>query len=149
MSQFDDDDEDFDTDNINVVRKAQRAADKRVKELEKELASFRTDARKNALKGAIEAKGLNPKIAAFVPQDIEPSAVEEWLEEYGEVFAPAGVTAPPSDTPPVEIPSGARVFADVTSAGEPPNGDEGQMMALIQGARTKEDLDKILFGSNY
>jgi hypothetical protein len=145
MSQFDDDDDDFDNDNINVVRKAQRSAEKRVKELEKELSSFRADARKSTLRSAIEAKGLNPKIAAFVPQDIDPTAVGEWLDEYGEVFAPAGATAPPSDDEPdTPIPDGAARFAEVTSSGAPPSGDEGQMMALIQGAKTPEDLNKIL-----
>jgi hypothetical protein len=61
------------------------------------------------------------------------------------VFAPAGATAALSDAQPdTPIPDGAATFAEVTSAGAPPNGDEGQLMALIQGAKTPEDLNRIL-----
>lgn len=151
MSQFDDDDdfEDGVDGSINSIRKALRAAEKRAKALETELSSFRSESRKRALQGAIEAKGLNPKIAAFVPADLAADDVATWLDEYGDVFAPAGATAPPSpsDEPTgVVPPEGANIFSEVASSGAAPTGDEGQMLALIRGAKTKAELDTLIFG---
>lgn len=148
MSQFDDDDDFDDNDNINVVRKADRAKAKRISELEKELSSFRTSARKQALQGAIEAKGLNPKIAAFVPADLSPDEVGDWLTEYGDVFAPSGA-APVVDDAPQELPTGitpegAAAFSEVANSGAAPTGDEGQLLARIKAAKTPEELNQIL-----
>lgn len=148
MSQFDDDD-DFDGEDgsINSIRKALRAAEKRNKQLESELSSFRTESRKRALQGAIEAKGLNPKIAAFVPSDLSADDVATWLDEYGDVFAPAN-SAPPADEPQAPpIPEGADVFSEVASTGAAPTGDEGQLLARITGAKTKAELDTLIFGT--
>lgn len=149
MSQYDDD-EDFDLDNGTMadLRKALRAAEKRNKAFETELSGFRNDSRKRELSGAIESRGLNPKIAAFVPSDLSASDLGTWLDEYGDVFAPAGVTATDTavEQPVIEAPTGARVFSEVASSGTAPSGDEGQLMALIQGAKTKEELDKLIFG---
>lgn len=143
MPQFDDDDEDFTGENISEARKAERSANKRIKALEAELAGFRTESRTRALQGAIEAKGLNPKIAAFVPADVDTSAIGAWIEEYGDVFAPQGAPVPPVAPPPI-VPDGADTFSEVAASGAAPTGDEGQLMALISGAKTPEELNKIL-----
>jgi hypothetical protein len=149
MSQFDDDD-DFESgsDSISEVRKAKRADEKRIKELEKELSGFRTDARKRTLSEAIKDKGLNPKIAAFVPSDVDVAGIEEWLTEYGDVFAPAG-TAPPAVLGDGQVngslaPDGADTFNQVANSGTAPLGDEGQLMARIAAAQTAEELNVIL-----
>lgn len=148
MSQYDDDDDfDLDSGTIADIRKALRAAEKRSKALESELQGFRTDSRKRELSGAIESRGLNPKIAAFIPEGIEPSGIGAWLDEYGDVFAPQGAApAVVDEAPAIEAPTGARTFSEVASSGTAPNGDEGQLMALIQGASTKEELNKLIFG---
>lgn len=142
MSQFDDDDDfdDNDGDNINAIRKAERAQAKRVKELEKELSSFRAESRKRALQSAIEAKGLNPKIAGLVPADAD---VEVWLEEYGDIFG-AAPTSTSEEPPAPVVPAGADAFSEIASGGVPPTGDEGQLMARIQAAKTPEELNQIL-----
>lgn len=149
MSQFDDDDdfEDGVDGSINSIRKALRAAEKRAKTLEAELSSFRAESRKRALQGAIEAKGLNPKIAAFVPADLAADDVATWLDEYGDVFAPTGAAAAVQEPQAVEVPDGASTFSEVASTGAAPTGDEGQLMARITGARTKDELDTIIFGA--
>lgn len=148
MSQYDDDD-DFDDDidgGITAVRKALRAAEKRAKALEQELSTYRTESRQRAMQAAIEAKGLNPKIAAFVPADVTTEQIGSWLDEYAEVFAPQG-TAPQSQEPTPEpiIPDGADIFAQA-STGPAPTGDESELLALIKGATSKADLDRLIFG---
>ena len=146
MSQYDDDD-DFDTDGsaIGDIRKALRSAEKRNKALEQELTSFRQESRKRELAASIEARGLNPKIAGLIPQDADPAA---WIEEFGELFSapPAAQDAQADEPPAIPAPEGASTFSEVATTGATPIGDEGQLMALITGAKTKADLDRLIFG---
>lgn len=147
----DDDDDDFGgpTDDFNTLRKADRAKAKRIKELEAELNTYRVEGRKRALAGAIESKGLNPKIAALVPADLGPDEISDWLDEFGDIFAPpSAATAESGEPEPTSTPApdGADVFSRVASTGSAPVGDEGQLMALIKGAASKEELDRLIFG---
>jgi hypothetical protein len=98
-----DDDDDFDgteseqpssNDVVSKLRKAERTASKRVKELEAELESLRKFQRDATVSKVLSEKGVNPKIAAFIPKDLEttPEAVSSWLEEYGDVFGVAKTT---------------------------------------------------------
>lgn len=75
-------------DAIKQIRRAERAKDKRVKELEAELSSLRKFQRDATVSQVLSEKGVNPKIAAFIPADLETSAdaISSWLEQYGEVF---------------------------------------------------------------
>jgi hypothetical protein len=103
MGQFDADyDEDDDqverdgnsTSAMKQLRAADRAKAKRIAELEEQLNGLSASTRERSVKDALNSRGLNPKIAAFVPKDIEPTdeAVGKWLDEYGDVFgaAPTG-----------------------------------------------------------
>jgi hypothetical protein len=144
MSQYDDDDEDFEGGNtISDIRKALRAAEKRNKTLEQELTTFRAESRKRELAASIESRGLNPKIAGLIPQDADPAA---WIEEFGELFAAPAPAAPADDDQQVAPPEGASTFSEVANTGQAPVGDEGQLMALIKGASTPEELTRILHG---
>lgn len=146
MSLYDDDDDDFEGGNtISEIRKALRAAEKRNKALEQELQTFRTESRKREIAASIEARGLNPKIAGLIPADADPAA---WIDEFGELFAaPSQVAGEPADEQNPEPPEGASTFAQVASTGDTPVGDEGQLLALIRGASTPDELNKVLFGN--
>lgn len=73
----------------------------KIKELQKErdelaekFSAFEEKERKQNLQGALDAKGFNPKIAAFIPKEItEQEQLDEWLSEYGDVFGGGGQTA--------------------------------------------------------
>ncbi len=84
----DDEDNDTTTDVVSQLRKVNRTLEKRAKELEQELAGLKTQTRQRTVKDVLQAKGLNPKIAAFIPQDIDSSeeAITTWVNEYGDVF---------------------------------------------------------------
>jgi len=94
----DDEDEDTTTDVVGQLRKVNRTLEKRAKELEQELAGLKTQTRQRTVKDVLQAKGLNPKIAAFIPQDIDTSeeAINNWVNEYGDVF---GIQAPTEEKP--------------------------------------------------
>jgi hypothetical protein len=79
---------DSDTDLVRKLRKDLKQAQKRNKELEGSLGELSKTQRERIIKDAFASKGVNPKIASFVPQDIDASeeAVTAWLENYADVF---------------------------------------------------------------
>lgn len=143
----DEEDNDTNTDVVGQLRKVNRALEKRAKELEQELSGLKTQTRQRTVKDVLQAKGLNPKIAAFIPQDIDSSEEEivKWVNEYGDVF---GIQTPSEEKPAEkspEVKAQARIN-NLISTGSAPDVDE-DAFAKIAGAKTREDLD-ILLGLN-
>jgi hypothetical protein len=144
--QFDDEDDiDTSTDVVSQLRKVNRALEKRAKELEQELSGLKTQTRQRTVKDVLQAKGLNPKIAAFIPQDVDTSeeAISAWVDEYGDVF---GVQ--PAQTNEAPVQKGPDLSAqnrmnNVVSTGSMPDIDD-DMFAKVSGVKSKEDLDALL-----
>ena len=87
------DDDDFleeedQTSGLTNLRKADRAKSKRIKELETELESLRNFQRQSVVSSVLNERGVNPKIATFIPSDIanDSESIGQWLDEHGEVF---------------------------------------------------------------
>lgn len=140
----DEEDDDTTTDVVGQLRKVNRALEKRAKELEQELSGLKTQTRQRTVKDVLQAKGLNPKIAAFIPQDIDSSEEEivKWVNEYGDVF---GIQTPSEEKPAEkspEVKAQARIN-NLVSTGSAPDIDE-DAFAKIAGAKTREDLDALL-----
>jgi hypothetical protein len=144
--QFDDEDDiDTSTDVVSQLRKVNRALEKRAKELEQELSGLKTQTRQRTVKDVLQAKGLNPKIAVFIPQDVDTSeeAIAAWVDEYGDVF---GVQ--PAQTNEAPVQKGPDLSAqnrmnNVVSTGSMPDIDD-DMFAKVSGVKSKEDLDALL-----
>lgn len=150
-----DDEDDFTEESGDVVkqlRKVNRTLEKRAKELEQELQGLKTQTRQRTVKDVLTAKGINPKVAAFIPNDIEVTeeAVTNWLNEYGDVFgvntqeAPEGAKAQTQD-PTLQA---QKRINEVVSSGTPPGVDE-DTMAKILNAKSADDLNNILGISVY
>ena len=131
----------FDEDNDSAdLPKKLRA---KIKELTKErdelaskFAEVEADRRKQTLAESIQQRGLNPKIAAFVPKDIEADALDDWLNEYADVFG--GPTQPQADPAAAEI---NRINAVEQGAqGLPPQ----DIMTRIDQAENMEELMAVL-----
>jgi uncharacterized protein YgfB (UPF0149 family) len=142
--EYDDEDDDTTTDVVGQLRKVNRALEKRAKELEQELSGLKTQTRQRTVKDVLQAKGLNPKIAAFIPQDIDSSeeAITTWVNEYGDVF---GIQTPSEEKPAAKSPevmAQARIN-NIAATGTAPDVDE-DAFAKIAGAKTREDLDALL-----
>ncbi len=142
--EYDDEDDDTTTDVVSQLRKVNRSLEKRAKELEQELNGLKTQTRQRTVKDVLQAKGLNPKIAAFIPQDIDTSeeALNNWLIEYGDVF---GIQAPTEEKPAQKSPevlAQARIN-NMVATGTAPDIDE-DAFAKIASAKSKEDLDALL-----
>jgi hypothetical protein len=73
---------------VRKLRKADRAKEKRIKELEAQLGELTAKERKSLVQSVLSERGINPKIAAFIPADIDftPEAINGWVEEYADVF---------------------------------------------------------------
>ena len=143
--EYDDEDDDFGNEPQDVVkqlRKVNRTLEKRLKELEVEATTLKVQTRQRTVKDVLSAKGINPKVAAFIPQDIDTTeeAVSEWLAEYGDVF---GVQST-EETQTKETASDAqRRIQNVMQTGTPPGVDE-DALARILNAKSAADLSSIL-----
>lgn len=77
-----------DTDLVKKLRKALKVEQKRAKELESTLGELTKSQRERVLKDVLTSKGVNMKVAQFIPTDLDASeeAIESWLEQNGDVF---------------------------------------------------------------
>lgn len=75
---------------LKDFRKRERLAEKRIKELESELNTFKAANRESSIKSILEKKGVPAKASHFILKDIEGEVTEEsinnWLTNYGELF---------------------------------------------------------------
>jgi hypothetical protein len=148
-----DDFDDYDDGAMTQVRRAHKAAVKRLKELEGELQGYRTESRKRTVADVLASRGFNTKIADLIPGDITNEAeIVSWLDERADVFQPVvAVDSEGSSSeqmegqPDVMVPPGYQQFNEVVNAGQAPVGDESQILAMIAAAKTPEDLNRILF----
>ena len=149
--EYDDEDDDFGNEPQDVVkqlRKVNRTLEKRLKELEVEATTLKVQTRQRTVKDVLSAKGINPKVAAFIPQDIDTTeeAVSAWLAEYGDVF---GVQQSPEETQAKETATDAqRRIQNVMQTGTPPGVDE-DALAKILNATSAADLSSILGVQTY
>ena len=85
---FEDDNEGNGTDLVKKLRKQIEALSKEVKERDAILAEYTTLSHEASVGEILESFGLNPRIAQFIPDDVEADedAVAQWLNEYGDAF---------------------------------------------------------------
>ena len=134
----DDNFEIFEDDDADLPKKLRA----KIKELQKErdeyaekFAAFEEKERTSSLQSTLEGRGLNPKIAAFVPKDATtPEALEEWLNEFGELFGGGGQTAAAPNPQQAEINRMNAVQSQGTQA--PP----ADVMTRIDQAENMDEL---------
>jgi hypothetical protein len=149
-----DDDDDFegasgDSGAIKELRKAYKAAQRQNKELMEQLDSLKSSVRDRSVQDVIASRGLPSKVAKLIPKDAASAEeVEAWLDEYGEVFGikPDSSEEQQPAAPNPDLQAMSRISA-AQSSGQPYSGDADQLDALIRGAQTPEELNKILFGN--
>lgn len=134
---------------LRELRKQNRAKEKQIKELTERLSSLAQQTRERSVKDVLAAKGLSPKIAKFIPEDMTSEEdVSAWVEENAEIFG--GVPAPVETDGEAAGPdlSGLTQISQMQSTGQPFDGDSDQIAALIRSARSPEELNKVIFGSS-
>jgi hypothetical protein len=150
MSNYDyEDDDDFteDTSNdlVKQLRKASKQKDKELQELRSQFETLSKGQRERAIKDALAARGVNSKIASFIPQDIDPTeeSVSKWLEDYADVF---GIETSQTQTQPNVNPNDAAAYKRMTNSADSGTSPEhnGDIMQKLMNANSKEELDELI-----
>lgn len=148
---WDDDEDTFDEeettrqpvgdDLVRKLRKADRAKEKRIKELETALAEFNKRERENVVKSVLTERGINPKVAAFIPGDIEvnPEAIAAWVSEYADVF---GIQTETQQENP-NLAALRQIDAATTGAATPALAES--LLSKIGSADSMEELMQIIY----
>lgn len=150
----DDDDDDNDTTQQNSSTQLPAPARKHLRQIEKEnadlkrqLAEVMSASRRASLADKVSAKGFDPKVASFIPESVED--VDAWLDVNGPMFAKAGTV----EETPTEISTTSVVSSDQmrqmeniarVSSSSLPSGAALNAKALIEGANSKDELDKLM-----
>ena len=151
MSNYDyEDDDDFTTEDssndlVKQLRKASKQKDKELNELKAQFESLNKSQRERAIKDALASRGVNSKIASFIPQDIDPTeeSVSKWLEDYADVF---GIETSQTQAQPNINPADAAAYKRMTNSADSGASPEhnGDIMQKLMNANTKEELDDVI-----
>ena len=151
MSNYDYEDDDFETpsndgnDLVKQLRKATKQKDKELAELKAQYESLSKAQRERAIKDALASRGVNSKIASFIPQDIDPTeeSVSKWLEDYADVF---GYETQSNQATPNVDPKQAAAYQRMTNAVEQGATPEFQadIHRRLLNANSREELDEII-----
>ena len=150
MSNYDYEDDDFEMDSsgndlVKQLRKATKQKDKELSELKAQFESLNKAQRERAIKDALASRGVNSKIAAFIPQDIDPTeeSVSKWLEDYADVF---GYESNQTQATPNVNPADAAAYKRMTNTVEtgvsPEHNDN--IMQKLMNANSREELDDVI-----
>jgi len=125
------------TDLLKQLRRLEKEQSKKIKELEQQLGSYKVAERESTVQYVLESMGVNPKIAKFIPQDIDVNleTVENWVKDNADVF---GIQI--QQEKPVENPSLAtlRQIDTITAAGQAPIGVDDMMLRIDQAQSAEE-----------
>jgi len=129
---------------LKKVRRAERSKDKQLKELQAELEALRKFQREATISQVLAEKGVNPKVAKFIPADIEMSSdsISNWLTDNGELF---GVTSPVKQSAvDVNDIAALRQMDAVTSGAISPD-DVNDAFNIMNNAGSAEELLNFLY----
>lgn len=141
-----DTDDTYEADDSNLVkdlRKQLNDALKAKKQYEEELGQYKTQLRERTVAEVLTAKGVNPKVAKFLPSDVEgDEAINAWLEENSELF---GAPAPSEPEPAVSEETRTEMSrASSLAAQSVPAGRTADFEQRIANANSVEELNGIL-----
>ena len=148
--EYEDDDDDITTndssnDLVKQLRKAAKQKDKELQELRSQFENLNKAQRERAIKDALASRGVNQKIASFIPQDIDPTeeSVSKWLTEYADVF---GIELEQNQATANVDPADAAAYKRLSAASNagisPERGQD--VMTRLMNASSKEELDSII-----
>ena len=147
--EYEDDEDDFTTpvdsgnDLVKQLRKAAKQKDKELAELRAQFENVSKAQRERNIKDVLESRGVNSKIAKFIPSDLDPTeeSLSKWLDDNGDVFGFAT-----ESNQPVVDPAQAAAYKkmnSVTEQGLTPDASE-DIMRKLMSANSKEELDDII-----
>jgi len=152
MSNYDYEDEDDDittesnssNDLVKQLRKAAKQKDKELAELRDKFEGLSKAQRERSIKDALERRGVNQKIASFIPQDIDPTeeSVSKWLEDYADVFGIDLGQNQTANVDPADIAAYKKMTGTADAGLSPERGAD--VMSRLMNANSKDELDEII-----
>jgi hypothetical protein len=149
--EYEDDDDDITTDTapsndlVKQLRKAAKQKDKELQELRSQFDNLSKGQRERAIKDLLASRGVNSKIASFIPQDIDPTeeSLSKWLDDNGEVF---GIESGQTQATPNVDPAQAAAYKRMTNTADSGASPEhnADIMQKLMNANTKEELDEVI-----
>ena len=147
--EYEDEDDDYTSESSNdlvkQLRKAAKQKDKELQELRAQFEGLNKAQRERTIKDALAARGVNQKIASFIPQDIDPTeeSVSKWLEANADVF---GIELSSNQNQPNVDPADAAAYKRMTGAADAGMSPErgADVMSRLMNANSKEELDEII-----
>lgn len=110
-------------------------------DLEVENDTLKGESRSRILSETLSAKGLNPKIAAFIPKDLDGDAIDAWLDEYGEVFG-GGQKA---DTKQTVIARDSEQAASIRQMADAEQGASAPgLQSILAGVEQAQNMDELM-----
>lgn len=124
-----------DSDLLKQLRKELKNKTKALTELEEQVNTFRKTQREATIKSVLESKGVSPKIAKFIPSDIEtsPEVISGWIEENADVF---GLAVENAQNAKPDLSALRSIDAITANAQSPSNADD--VALRIQNASEEE-----------
>jgi len=147
--EYEDEDDDFTNDSSNdlvkQLRKASKQKDKELQELRAQFDNLSKGQRERAIKDLLASRGVNSKIASFIPQDIDPTeeSLSKWLDDYADVF---GFESSQTQATPNVDPAQAAAYKRMTNSADSGASPEhnGDIMQKLMNANSKEELDEVI-----
>ena len=146
--EYEDEDDDYTNDSSNdlvkQLRKAAKQKDKELQELRSQFETLSKGQRERTIKDALAARGVNQKIASFIPQDIDPTeeSVSKWLEDYADVFGIDLGQNQTANVDPADIAAYKKMTGTADAGLSPERGAD--VMSRLMNANSKDELDEII-----
>ena len=146
--EYEDDEDDIATsdssnDLVKQLRKATKQKDKELAELRAQFENVSKAQRERSIKDVLESRGVNSKIAKFIPSDVDSTeeSLSKWLDDNGDVFG----FATESNQPVVDSAQAAayKKMNNATDQGLTPDASD-DIMRRLMSANSKEELDEVI-----
>jgi hypothetical protein len=152
MSNFEyEDDEDEVTtssndgnDLVKQLRKANKQKEKELAELKAQFEGVSKAQRERNIKDVLESRGVNSKIAKFIPSDLDPTeeSLSKWLDDNGDVFGYQTTESNQQVVDPAQAAAYNRMNNATGQAQTPDSSDD--ILRKLMSANSKEELDEVI-----
>jgi len=148
--EYEDDEDDFTTpvndgnDLVKQLRKAAKQKDKELAELRAQFGEVSKAQRERNIKDVLESRGVNSKIAKFIPSDLDPTeeSLSKWLDDNGDVFGFQTTESNQNTVDPKQAADYNRMNNATSQAQTPDSSDD--LLRKLMSANSKEELDEVI-----
>ena len=147
--EYEDDEDDITTsdssnDLVKQLRKANKQKEKELADLKAQFGEISKAQRERSIKDVLESRGVNSKIAKFIPSDVDSTeeSLSKWLDENGDVFGFQATESNQSVVDPAQA-AAYKKMNSVTEQGLTPDASD-DIMRKLMNANSKEELDDII-----